>query len=70
MDALDQIRWEKLTHAYGSAADVPDLLRALRTASPELQGECSPLWQLYRNIWHQGTVYVARGHLNQPPRRP
>lgn len=62
MDRLDQIPWEALTHAYGSAADVPDLLRALRTASPELRGEDSPLWQLYGNIWHQGTVYEATAY--------
>lgn len=56
---LDQIPWKDLTHAYGSAEDVPDLLRALKTAPPELQGEESPLWHLYGNIWHQGTVYEA-----------
>lgn len=59
MDELDQIPWKKLTHAYGSAEDVPGLLRALRTATPELRGEESPLWQLFGNIWHQGTVYEA-----------
>jgi hypothetical protein len=62
VDALDQIPWKHLTLAYGSAADVPDLLRSLRTASPDLQGEDSPLWQLFGNIWHQGTVYEATAH--------
>jgi len=62
MDALDQIPWKDLTHAYGSATDVPDLLRSLRTASPDLQGEDSPLWQLFGNIWHQGTVYEATAY--------
>jgi hypothetical protein len=62
VDALDQIPWKDLTHAYGSAADVPDLLRLLRTASPDLQGEDSPLWQLFGNIWHQGTVYEATSY--------
>src|SRR5262245_1577841 len=59
---LDETPWGKLTHAYGSAADVPDLLRALRTASPDLRGEDSPLWHLFGNIWHQGTVYEATAY--------
>lgn len=32
---LEEIRWEELEHAYGPAADVPDLLRALRSPSKE-----------------------------------
>jgi len=59
VDDLDRIPWQHLTHAYGSAEDVPGLLRALRKAPPDLQGEESPLWQLFGNIWHQGTVYPA-----------
>jgi hypothetical protein len=59
---LDQIPWKDLTHAYGSAADVPALLRALRTAPADVQGEESPLWQLFGNIWHQGTVYEATAY--------
>ena len=59
---LNQIPWKKLPHAYGSADDVPDLLRALRTAAPDLRGEESPLWQLFGNIWHQGTVYEATAY--------
>ena len=59
LDDLDTIPWEQLTHAYGSAQDVPGLLRALRTAPPNQKGEDSPLWCLFGNIWHQGTVYEA-----------
>lgn len=62
MNSLDQIPWKDLTHAYGSAADVPCLLRSLRTASPDLQGDDSPLWHLFGNIWHQGTVYEATAY--------
>jgi hypothetical protein len=62
VDALDKIPWNDLTHAYGSAAAVPDLLRALRTAAPDLHGDDSPLWQLFGNIWHQGTVYEATAY--------
>ncbi len=35
LDRLDHIPWNQLTHAYGRAEDVPDLLRRLRTAPPE-----------------------------------
>jgi hypothetical protein len=59
VDDLDKIPWKDLTHACGSAADVPELLRALRTSSPDVQGEDSPLWHLFGNIWHQGSVYEA-----------
>jgi hypothetical protein len=62
VDELDRIPWKDLTHAYGSAEDVPDLLRALRTCRPDLRGEESPLWHLYGNIWHQGTVYEATSY--------
>src|SRR5262245_9266646 len=62
MKDLDRIPWKNLKHAYGSAADVPDLLRALQTASPNLRGDESPLYQLYGNIWHQGTLYEATCH--------
>ena len=62
LDHLDDIPWERLTHGYGSAADVPDLLRSLRTAPPDMAGEDAPLRQLFSNIWHQGTVYEATAH--------
>jgi hypothetical protein len=62
LDHLDDIPWNRLTHAYGHAEDVPDLLRRLRTAPPEITGEESPLWHLFGNIWHQGTVYQATAY--------
>jgi hypothetical protein len=62
LDDLDSIPWPRLTHAYGSAADVPALLRALRDAPADQSGEDSPLWCLFGNIWHQGTVYEATAY--------
>jgi hypothetical protein len=62
LDRLDHIPWDRLTHAYGSAEDVPDLLRRLRTVSREMTGERSPLWHLHGNIWHQGSVYEATAY--------
>nr|BFE61152.1 hypothetical protein GCM10020063_056780 [Dactylosporangium thailandense] len=50
---LDAVAWPELTHAYGEADDVPDLLRRLAAGDEEA------LHALYGNIWHQGTVYEA-----------
>ncbi|WP_328459763.1 HEAT repeat domain-containing protein [Actinoplanes sp. NBC_00393] len=53
VDDLATVDWAALTHAYGSADDVPDLLRGLA------EGSEKALTELYGNIWHQGTVYEA-----------
>lgn len=57
LKGLDEIEWEKLSHAYGSARDVPGLLRAL--LSDEAANRESALAELYGSIWHQGTIYEA-----------
>lgn len=62
LDRLAEIPWKRLMHAFGSAEDVPDLLRSLKTAAAESKNEQSPLWHLYGNIWHQGTVYEATSY--------
>lgn len=62
LDGLDSIPWSHLTHAYGSAGDLPELLRQLSTAPAGVVGEESPLWCLCGNIWHQGTVYEATAY--------
>jgi hypothetical protein len=62
LDGLDSIPWQQLTHAYGSAEDVPGLLRASLSANEGAGQEDSPLWCLFGNIWHQGTVYEATAY--------
>jgi len=62
LSKLDSIPWQTLSHAYGSADDVPRLLRALQTAVPDVKDEDSPVRQLFGNIWHQGTVYEATSY--------
>jgi len=57
LDGLDARPWSSLTHAYGSAADVPDLLRALTAADADKADEA--LSELYGSVLHQGTVYAA-----------
>ena len=56
---LNQIPWHRLRHAYGTAEDVPRLLLALQTEPLGVDGDDSALYQLFGNIWHQGTVYEA-----------
>lgn len=54
---LDEVRWESVHHAYGPAVDVPDQLRALRSAeSPIRRGA---LAELFGNVYHQGTRWGA-----------
>lgn len=51
------VNWASLSHAYGSAEDVPDVLRSLVSDDADVREEA--LSELYGNIWHQGTVYEA-----------
>lgn len=60
LEQLDSVPWSRLAHAYGFADDVPDLLRAL--ASDDDQERDSALFDLFGNIWHQGTVYEATAY--------
>jgi hypothetical protein len=57
LDGIDSVDWASLRHAYGSADDVPDLLRAL--ASGDEDQRKNAVYELFGNIWHQGTVYPA-----------
>jgi tetratricopeptide (TPR) repeat protein len=56
-ERLHTVDWTALTHAYGAASDVPELLRAL--ADPDRQTRKDAYWELYDNIFHQGTRYPA-----------
>ncbi|MEU8660155.1 hypothetical protein [Actinoplanes philippinensis] len=52
---LDDIDWESLTHAYGSAEDVPGWVRGLVDADPAVREES--LDAMYGAVHHQGDVY-------------
>lgn len=57
---LRDIDWAGLSHAYGSAADVPAQIEAIANGSaPQRQ---KALWELWGNIHHQGTVYEASAY--------
>jgi len=60
LKGLEAINWGSLHHAYWTASDVPPLLRAL--ASPRRKERSSAVYELYGNIYHQGTVYELCAH--------
>jgi len=55
---LESPRWAELNHAYGSAADVPELLAALADL-PNAVGQAEPWFSLWSSLAHQGDVYPA-----------
>jgi hypothetical protein len=57
---VEEIGWAGLTHAYGAAGDVPGLLRALVSASP--QDRERAMYKLYGTIFHQGSRYEATAY--------
>ncbi len=55
---LDDVNWHSLHHAYGSAEDVPGLLRELADATDKNSlDEISE--KFFNNIQHQGGIYSA-----------
>ncbi|RGP63183.1 tdg mug dna glycosylase [Fusarium sporotrichioides] len=54
---LDSINWSQLNHAYGSADDVPVLLKQLQSTDPEVY--LTAFDAFWSNIYHQGTRYSA-----------
>lgn len=52
---IDEVDWTSLRHAYGSAEDVPGLLRGLASADPAERQ--TALDGMYGAVHHQGEVY-------------
>ncbi len=52
---LDDIDWESLRHAYGSAEDVPGWVRGLVDSDPAVREESHDA--MYGAVHHQGDVY-------------
>nr|GID90501.1 hypothetical protein Ade03nite_94250 [Actinoplanes derwentensis] len=57
LEKLSQVPWARLGHAYGSASDVPDQIRALRSGDAAVREAARRA--LNGNIFHQGTRYEA-----------
>ncbi|MCI0334958.1 MAG: HEAT repeat domain-containing protein [Planctomycetes bacterium] len=60
LEGLSSVDWSSVKHAYGPATDVPDQIRAL--ASQDAKTRENARWNLYGNIFHQGTRYEATPH--------
>jgi HEAT repeat protein len=57
LERLEQIDWYSLGHAYGDAADVPRMIRALTSPDQAVRGQA---WEdLFGSVRHQGSVYDA-----------
>ncbi|KAF5637649.1 hypothetical protein F25303_7821 [Fusarium sp. NRRL 25303] len=57
LPGLDSIDWSQLSHAYGSADDVPQLLQDLQSTDPEVYK--TAFTKCWSNICHQGSRYSA-----------
>ncbi|MEV5437567.1 HEAT repeat domain-containing protein [Streptomyces sp. NPDC052682] len=57
LTGIDEVDWASLRHAYGSAKDVPGLLRGLASADPAERE--TALDGMYGAVHHQGDVYDA-----------
>ncbi|MGP3977133.1 hypothetical protein ACTWQF_24590 [Streptomyces sp. 8N114] len=57
LDGIDEVEWAALEHAYGSADDVPDLLRSAGSVDARVREEA--LDGLVSSLCHQGSVYSA-----------
>ncbi|MET8832347.1 hypothetical protein ABZV78_00295 [Micromonospora sp. NPDC004540] len=60
LNGIDEIDWSRLSHAYGPAEDVPGQLRALASADPGDRARAR--YELYGNIFHQGSRYEATAY--------
>src|SRR5258706_11829630 len=60
LEGLDDINWQRLTHAYGPANDVPELIRNLTSPAPDIREQA--LEGLRSTIWHQVTIYEATAY--------
>jgi len=52
---IDEIDWSSLRHAYGSAEDVPHMLRGLTSADPRVRDHA--LDDLLGAVHHEGDIY-------------
>jgi hypothetical protein len=60
-EGLDRVAWPELHHARGAATDVPDQLRALRSADPATRDWAA--FELMGSVYHQGTRWQASRHV-------
>lgn len=54
---LYEVDWKNTTHAYGEATDVPQQI--MRLCSEDSETREAAWWQLWGNLFHQGSRYPA-----------
>ena len=59
MIPLDSPRWSELEHAYGSAANIPSLLRQLESFPAGDDYKAEPWFTLWSSLYHQGDIFFA-----------
>jgi hypothetical protein len=59
MAPLDSPRWSTLAHAYGSAADIPPLLRLIASDVAHSSTTDGPWFELWSALYHQGDIFTA-----------
>lgn len=59
MIELDSLRWSEFRHAYGPAADIPDLLRQASRVPADRTATEGPWFALWSALCHQFDVYSA-----------
>jgi len=57
LNGIDEIDWASIHHAYGSAEDVPGILRAM--ASPDPDRRERAFGDFHSSVLHQNTVHPA-----------
>jgi len=53
------MNWNDLTHAYGKASNIPQLLSKLSVYPDENNYETEPWFSLWSCLYHQGSIYPA-----------
>jgi hypothetical protein len=56
-ETVARVDWSRLSHAYGSAEELPMLIA--RRAAPDEATARAASHELWGTVWHQGTVYEA-----------
>ena len=59
MTASQSVDWKQLRHAYGSAGDIPALLKQIEHFPAEENWQTEPWFSLWSALYHQGDIYSA-----------
>jgi hypothetical protein len=57
LETLEQVEWANLEHAYGSAADLPEKIRALTSNDPQARAWARDMLEM--GPFHQGNIYSS-----------